>query len=172
MPSTARDRVSALSFSGSRRTSSTRFRREPLRRVLSAGSIAQAMVCLPPAGMSAGVSGVEAVRRFNRFYTKRIGVLQEGFLRTPFSLTRVRVLYELAHRNCPTAGALAEALDLDAGYLSRILANFEKRGFVARKPSKSDGRQNDLRLTKKGSAVFAPLEERAREEVAAMLRSM
>ncbi len=112
---------------------------------------------------------VEAVRRFNRFYTKRIGVLREGLLQSRFSLTQVRVLYELAHRGHPTATELAEDLDLDAGYLSRILGNFEKRGVLTRKQSKLDGRQLELRLTRAGRAVFQPLEKCSCEEVSRML---
>src|ERR1700746_1629805 len=82
---------------------------------------------------------VEAVRRFNRFYTKQIGVLQEGLLKSDLSLTEVRVLYELAHRSDPTATIVAGELGLDPGYLSRILRRFEKKRLVEREPSASDG---------------------------------
>jgi DNA-binding MarR family transcriptional regulator/N-acetylglutamate synthase-like GNAT family acetyltransferase len=112
---------------------------------------------------------VEAVRRFNRFYTQRIGVLREGLLQSPFSLTEVRVMYELAHREGPTASELRKELGLDAGYLSRILRDLGKRGLINKRPSKSDGRQTHLRLTKKGQKEFATLNSRSDEEVAAML---
>src|SRR5262252_8701926 len=90
---------------------------------------------------------VAAVRRFNRFYTRRIGVLQEGFLKTPFSLTEGRVLYELAHQEPVTASALARDLDLDPGYLSRILKGFEARGMIERMTSAEDARQSLVSLT-------------------------
>ncbi|SPE30049.1 Transcriptional regulator [Candidatus Sulfopaludibacter sp. SbA6] len=112
---------------------------------------------------------VAAVRGFNRFYTRRIGVLGEGHLNSPFSLTEVRVLYELAHRDAPAATELARDLGLDPGYLSRILLKFRKRGFLARKPSAADRRQSHLLLTKKGRQAFAPLERDAGKAVAAML---
>jgi DNA-binding MarR family transcriptional regulator/GNAT superfamily N-acetyltransferase len=112
---------------------------------------------------------VEAVRRFNRFYTKQIGVLQEGLLHSPFSLTEVRVLYELANRRDPTAVELCRDLGLDAGYLSRILRGFEKKGLIARTASRSDARQSLLSLTGKGHRVFAPLNRRSSKEVAGML---
>jgi DNA-binding MarR family transcriptional regulator/N-acetylglutamate synthase-like GNAT family acetyltransferase len=115
---------------------------------------------------------VEAVRRFSRFYTRHIGVLHEGLLSSPFSLTEVRVLYELAHRDELTASGLGKELGLDAGYLSRILGNFEKRGFVERKASESDGRQSLLRLTAPGREAFAPLDARSRDEIGAMLRRL
>jgi DNA-binding MarR family transcriptional regulator/N-acetylglutamate synthase-like GNAT family acetyltransferase len=112
---------------------------------------------------------IEAVRRFNRFYTKKIGVLHEGLLRSPFSLAEARVLYELAHRASPTAVELARELGLDAGYLSRILRGFERRGFLAKSRSATDGRQNLLALTKRGRAAFAPLDAGSRAEIGAML---
>jgi DNA-binding MarR family transcriptional regulator/N-acetylglutamate synthase-like GNAT family acetyltransferase len=112
---------------------------------------------------------VEAVRKFNRFYTKQIGALQEGLLNSPFSLTEVRVLFELANRRGPTAVELCWDLGLDAGYLSRILRGFEKKGLVARAASKSDARQSLLSLTGKGQKVFAPLNRKSSKEVARML---
>jgi DNA-binding MarR family transcriptional regulator/N-acetylglutamate synthase-like GNAT family acetyltransferase len=112
---------------------------------------------------------IEAVRRFNRFYTRKIGVLQEGLLQSPFSLAETRVLYELAHRERPTAGELARDLGLDAGYLSRILAGFAKAGLIGKVHSEADGRQSLLRLTDEGRRTFAPLEARARDEIGAIL---
>ena len=111
---------------------------------------------------------VEAVRHFNRFYTRRIGVLQEGLLQSPFSLAQARVLYELAHRENPAASELAKDLGLDAGYLSRILKGFEKRGLVRRSRSESDGRQSILSLTAKGRRAFAVLDAHSSEEVRSM----
>jgi DNA-binding MarR family transcriptional regulator/GNAT superfamily N-acetyltransferase len=112
---------------------------------------------------------VEAVRRFNRFYTKQIGVLDEGLLQSPFSLTEVRVLYELAHHESLTASELAKDLGLDAGYLSRILRRFEYCGFLERSPSQTDGRRSHLRLTQQGRDAFAPLDQRSHDEVAALM---
>jgi DNA-binding MarR family transcriptional regulator/N-acetylglutamate synthase-like GNAT family acetyltransferase len=114
---------------------------------------------------------IDAVRRFNRFYTRQIGVLHEGWLSSPFSLTEARVLYELAHREKPTATEVGNELGLDAGYLSRLLSSFEKRGFVEKTPSEADGRQTLLALTKEGSKAFSPLETRTIEQVGAMLGS-
>jgi DNA-binding MarR family transcriptional regulator/N-acetylglutamate synthase-like GNAT family acetyltransferase len=112
---------------------------------------------------------VEAARRFNRFYTRQIGVLREGAYRSPFSLTEVRVLYELAHRDKPTATALGRELGLDTGYLSRMLRGFERRGLVLKTRSAADGRQSHLSLTVQGRKVFAPLNARSHAEVAALL---
>src|SRR5213082_595920 len=112
---------------------------------------------------------VEAARRFNRFYTRKIGVLHEGAYRSPFSLTEVRVLYELAHRDNATATALGRDLGLDAGYMSRILRGFERRGLVLKTRSVADGRQSHLSLTAQGRRVFAPLNARSHDEVAALL---
>jgi DNA-binding MarR family transcriptional regulator/N-acetylglutamate synthase-like GNAT family acetyltransferase len=115
---------------------------------------------------------VEVVRKFNRFYTQQIGALHEGLLESPFSLTEVRVLYELANRQQPTASDLSKDLALDAGYLSRILRNFEKRGLIKRTQSRSDGRQSLLTLTALGHRTFAPLNARSHDDVAAMLKGL
>jgi DNA-binding MarR family transcriptional regulator/N-acetylglutamate synthase-like GNAT family acetyltransferase len=115
---------------------------------------------------------VEAVRGFNRFYTQRIGVLREGLLQSPFAITEVRVMYEMAHRDEPTATELSKELGLDAGYLSRILRDLSKRGLIKKRPSKSDGRQSHLLLTKKGEKEFAALNARSNDEVAAMLSKL
>ena len=112
---------------------------------------------------------VEIVRGFNRFYTNAIGVLREGHLDSPFSLTEVRVLYELAHRESTTAAELAAELRLDAGYLSRMLQGFQRRGLIDRRPSESDGRRSLLSLTAKGRKTFAPLDAKAREEIRSLL---
>ncbi len=115
---------------------------------------------------------VAAVRRFNRFYTQKIGALGQGHLASAFSLTEVRVLYELAHREEPTASELGRALGLDAGYLSRILRHFTQRGLVRRSRSISDGRNVHLHLTKKGARAFDPLETKAGTVVASLLRPL
>jgi DNA-binding MarR family transcriptional regulator/GNAT superfamily N-acetyltransferase len=115
---------------------------------------------------------IEAVRGFNRFYTQRIGVLREGLLRSPYSLTEVRVLYEISRRDETTAVEMRNDLGLDAGYLSRILRDFARKGLVEKRPSKSDGRQSLLRLTKKGQKDFATLDARQNEEVNAALNNL
>jgi DNA-binding MarR family transcriptional regulator/N-acetylglutamate synthase-like GNAT family acetyltransferase len=112
---------------------------------------------------------VAAVRRFNRFYTRQIGVLGEGYLESPFSLTQVRVLYELAHCETTTATDLGKELGLDAGYLSRILRDFKKRGLIDKKPSAADGRQSLIWLTEAGHQAFAPLNTRSRDDIGALL---
>ena len=115
---------------------------------------------------------VEAVRQFNRFYTQKIGVLHEGLLSSPFSLTEVRVLYELAHRERPVASELSKDLGLDPGYLSRILSSFKAKGLIESKPSEQDGRQSILQLTEQGKAAFAPLNERAHDEIGNLMGSL
>jgi DNA-binding MarR family transcriptional regulator/GNAT superfamily N-acetyltransferase len=115
---------------------------------------------------------VASVRGFNRFYTQRIGALEEGLLKSAFSLTEVRVLYELAHRERPTAAALARDLGLDAGYLSRILGRFARRGLVRRTPSDTDARQSLLALTDKGAKTIGPLEARSSEEIRGLLGAL
>ena len=115
---------------------------------------------------------VAAVREFNRFYTSRIGVLDEGYLSSRFSLTEVRVLYELAHRGSATASELGRDLGIDAGYLSRILRGFARRGVLARTAAKDDARKSILHLTPRGKAAVAPLEARARDQIGVMLEKV
>jgi len=112
---------------------------------------------------------IAAVRRFNRFYSRQIGLLGSGYLHSPFSLTQVRVLYELAHHERAAAAELSQELRLDPGYLSRLLRGFRKAGLLTTERSKADGRQSHLSLTQKGVAAFAPLNARSHEEVGAML---
>jgi DNA-binding MarR family transcriptional regulator/N-acetylglutamate synthase-like GNAT family acetyltransferase len=115
---------------------------------------------------------VQSVRRFNRFYTRQIGLLEEGLLNSPFSLTEVRTLYELAHREQSTAVELCKELGLDAGYLSRILRKFEKKRLIEKNASPQDGRQSLLRLTPVGRKVFNPLNARSTEQVSAIMGGM
>jgi len=114
---------------------------------------------------------VKAVRGFNRFYTQRIGIL-DPYLGSELSLTEVRVLYELAHRSQPTATELGRDLALDGGYLSRILRRFETRGWLERVPSPADARQSLLQLTEAGHQAFAPLQQKSRDEAAALLSAL
>ena len=116
---------------------------------------------------------VASVRRFTRFYTQKIGVLQEGLLDSPFSLAQARVLYELANHEAPvTATVLRNDLGLDAGYLSRILRDFHEHGLVKKSASDDDARQSHLALTAKGRKAFAPLDEGSRAEIARMLANL
>lgn len=112
---------------------------------------------------------VEAVRRFNRFYTQRIGVLQEGLLGSPFSLTEARVLYELAQRQRATASDLCRDLALDPSYVSRIVQRFVRQGLLARTATPDDGRRRVLALTPQGREAFAPLDAQSRAEIGALL---
>src|SRR5258706_1150893 len=112
---------------------------------------------------------MESVRRFNRFYTRSIGLLPEGHLESPHSLAEVRVLYELARRDDPTAAEIAALLGFDAGYLSRILRRFEDQALLTRTRSSADARQSHLSLTKKGRPTFATLDTRARHDICAIL---
>jgi DNA-binding MarR family transcriptional regulator/GNAT superfamily N-acetyltransferase len=124
--------------------------------------------------MSASIldRNTDVVRQFNRFYTRQIGLLKEGLLNGPYSLTEARVLYELAHREKPTASDLGRDLGLDRGYLSRILRGFQKHGLIEKTVSKSDGRQSLLSLNQKGHAIFTPLNKRWHEEMGGMLRNI
>jgi len=114
---------------------------------------------------------VDAIRAFNRFYTRKIGVV-DGTASSPFSLAEARVLYELAHRERPTATDIRKELGLDAGYMSRILREFERRKLVTRERSKTDEREKFLSLSAKGRRAFAPLDERSNRDVAAMLEEL
>jgi DNA-binding MarR family transcriptional regulator/GNAT superfamily N-acetyltransferase len=115
---------------------------------------------------------IAAFRRFNRFYTRRIGALREGLSQSRFSLTEARVLYELVNRRDPTASEIGSALELDPGYLSRILQRFERDGLLVRAQSDTDRRQQCLTLTQAGRDAFAPLDTAARAEVAALLAGL
>ena len=112
------------------------------------------------------------VRRFNRFYTRRLGLLDEGHLCSPFSLPEVRVMYEVAHRERPTAAAIAAALDVDAGYLSRLLRGLRHRGLLTARVVPHDRRQRVLALTPRGRRTFAGLDARASADVAALLADL
>ena len=116
-----------------------------------------------------GADAVPAVRRFNRFYTRLVGALDEGHLHSSFSLAETRVLYELAHREASTPTTIAADLRLDPGYLSRILRGFERRGLVERGRSPTDARRTVLRLTPKGRTTFGDLNTRASSDVASIL---
>lgn len=133
---------------------------------LTEASISWRLRAMPPAPVAR--SQVKAVRAFNRFYTQRIGILRR-YLDTDFTLTEVRVLYELAHRPPLTARELVRDLELDAGYLSRILRRFEDHGWLLREPAPHDARQSLLRLTGAGYATFAPLQQKSRDEAAELL---
>jgi DNA-binding MarR family transcriptional regulator/GNAT superfamily N-acetyltransferase len=123
----------------------------------------------PARDRAASESRIAAVRAFNRFYTRRIGVLRRRMYGSELSLAEVRVLYELAHRDGLTAGVLADELDVDRGYLSRILQGFERDGLIRRSRSDDDARQSHLALTARGRRAFAPLERASHDEVAALL---
>ncbi len=124
------------------------------------------MPAMPP-------DAVDTVRAFNRFYTRHVGALGERLLDSPYSLTEMRVLYELAHhRDGVSASSLAADLGLDAGYLSRILARFESQRLIAREPARDDARRTAIRMTARGRESFAPWERRTRDGVAAMLGAL
>jgi DNA-binding MarR family transcriptional regulator/GNAT superfamily N-acetyltransferase len=115
---------------------------------------------------------ISAVRAFNRFYTRKLGVLDQQLLKSPFSLSEARVLYELAHREDPAAKEIGIELGLDPGYLSRIVQKFDEDGLITRKPLPSDRRQYRLGLTVRGRQAFAKLERTTLDDVAAMLAAM
>src|ERR1700720_4324838 len=122
----------------------------------------------PPMDASASPR-VAAVRRFSRFYTRQIGLLQDGMLASPFGLAEARVLYELAQRQTTTASALAAELGLDPGYLSRMLRGFSERSLIAKTAAPGARRQTLLSLTTRGRKAYAPLEKGSNEVVGRML---
>lgn len=115
---------------------------------------------------------IESVRHFNRFYTKHIGVLDEGLLESPFSLSEARVIYELAHREKTTATELVNELGLDAGYLSRMLRDFEKRKLIQKKAAEKDARQSVLSLTAQGRKEFKKLDQLSRNQIEEILNDL
>jgi DNA-binding MarR family transcriptional regulator/N-acetylglutamate synthase-like GNAT family acetyltransferase len=115
---------------------------------------------------------IDAVRQFNRFYTKQIGVLSDGLLESPFSLTEARVIYELAQRGSTTASELGSELRLDPGYLSRIVRKFEQRRLISKRPSEADARQSVLSLTGRGRKEFESLNELSRNQVEEILNDL
>ena len=115
---------------------------------------------------------VAAVRAFNRFYTRKLGVLDQQLHNSPYSLSEARVLYELAYREAPSAKEIGGALGLDAGYLSRIVQSFDEAGLISREPLPSDRRQYRLALTTKGRQAFAKLERSMKDDVAALLEGL
>jgi DNA-binding MarR family transcriptional regulator/GNAT superfamily N-acetyltransferase len=112
---------------------------------------------------------IAAARRFNRFYTRQIGVLRKNFLDSAYSLGEARVIYEIASDTAPTASDIGRALDLDAGYLSRVLRNFERRGLVERKVSQKDARQSHLALSPRGRKAFKVLDDLSQRDIGTML---
>ena len=115
---------------------------------------------------------VDEIRRFNRFYTKRIGLLDQGLLKTQFPLTQARIIFELAQHKQTVASDLVSELNIDPGYLSRILSTFEKNGIIQKVPSKSDNRRRVLKLTAKGRKSFTILNNRSSQEVKRLLQSL
>src|SRR6516165_2904 len=115
---------------------------------------------------------IAAVRAFTRFYTRKLGVLDQHLLQSPFSLSEARVLYELAHQDEPIAKDIGTALGLDPGYLSRIVQRFEDDGLISRKPLEQDRRHVRLSLTAKGQQAFAKIDRASHDEVAAMLAAL
>ena len=122
-----------------------------------------------PAADQASIAQIAAVRAFNRFYTRKLGVLDQHLGKNPFSLSEARVLYELAQRDELAAKEIGNELGLDPGYLSRIVQSFDEKGLISRKPLAADRRQYQLSLTAKGRQAFAKLNLNSQNEVAAML---
>jgi DNA-binding MarR family transcriptional regulator len=114
----------------------------------------------------------QTLRRFNRYYTLRLGLLRRRYLQSEFSLSEARILYELAQKSEVTAASLLRSLSLDAGYMSRLLTSLEKRGLVRRKPSHQDGRARFLKLTASGKRIAARLDQQLSQEMALLLQTL
>ena len=115
---------------------------------------------------------ISAVRAFNRFYTRKLGLIEPKLLHSPFTLQEARIMYEIAHRSACTATDLTRDLGLDPGFVSRTLQGLQRRQIVTRRPSKDDGRVNELSLTAKGRTAQAELERRTREELGSLLAAL
>jgi len=124
---------------------------------------------MPENGLEDRIAGF---RRFNRFYTKQIGLLRPNYLKSPFSLTQARMLFELAQRAETTARDLIRELEIDPGYASRILTSFEKEGLIKKLPPSGDGRQRPVRMTAKGKKAFSALDRRSSEEAKEFLEKL
>lgn len=122
--------------------------------------------------MTTSADPVAAVRAFTRFYTAQLSVLREGLLDTPYSMAEARIIFELNQRGSADSADVRRALDLDAGYLSRILARFEADGLVTRRPSEADARRQTITLTEAGRGAFALLDQRSNEQVRELLKSL
>ena len=117
-------------------------------------------------------SQIASIRSFNRFYTRKIGVIEPRLLDSPWSLPEARIIYEIAQRGTCTATDLVRELGLDAGYVSRTLQGLQRRQIVSRKPSKDDGRVSEIALTARGKAAFAELDKRSRDDIGSLLRRL
>ncbi|GCE21584.1 bifunctional helix-turn-helix transcriptional regulator/GNAT family N-acetyltransferase [Dictyobacter kobayashii] len=115
---------------------------------------------------------VKVVRHFNRSFTRQIGVLREGLLHSPYTLTEARIMFEIAHREQTTASHLGRELGLDPGYLSRLLTRLEQQALIEKRRSDNDGRQFLLELTDEGKQAAQLLDQRSRDEVAEMLNTL
>lgn len=115
---------------------------------------------------------VQQIRQFNRFYTGIIGLLDQHILDSPYSLPEARVLYELHHHHPCPAKKLLEVIDMDKGYLSRVLASFEKQGLISKTSSKEDGRATTLSLTAKGEREFAKINSASANQLKDILTSL
>ncbi len=147
-----------------RRSGPEAFRRAPRVHILAKSKYMEypRRIVLP-------AKAVGSIRQFNRFYTALIGVLDRRILRSPYSLTEVRILYEVAHDDGANARRLVNALGIDEGYLSRTIDSLERRGLLSRRRSTADGRLFHLSLTARGRAVMRELEKAAAAEIQAII---